>query len=214
MRIRWYGHSCFEVSDSKNTIVLDPNDGKSIGIKAPSATANIVLMTHDHYDHNNAKTIQGNFVSFKQAYGKYEKNGFEFEGFKTFHDNENGNLRGENAMYLFEMDGMKVCHCGDLGAIPSDDIIERIKNVDFFMVPVGGTYTLEIDELIELITKVNPKIIIPMHYSIPGLCISLNSVDKFLEIIPEPAIEYVGNEIDLMVDELPSLKECWVFTPQ
>ncbi|MDD7423461.1 MAG: MBL fold metallo-hydrolase [Candidatus Methanomethylophilaceae archaeon] len=211
MRIRWHGHSCFEISTEGTTIVLDPHDGKSLGIKTPSATADLVLISHDHYDHNASRSIDGNFKTYSMKNGRFEFKNIPFYGLSTFHDGEEGRIRGMNTMYRFTIEGMTLCHCGDLGCIPNQKIINAIKEVDFLFVPVGGTYTLEKPELKQFIEMVNPRIIVPMHYRFGGLTIPIAGVDDFLEMIPEDFIEYVGNSVDIMKDELPEIKECWVF---
>ena len=211
MQVRWHGHACFEFSDGNVTVVTDPHDGKSIGIKQPRANADIVLMSHDHYDHNAARVIGGNHKDHKFHNGRFECKGMVFHGYPSFHDDEEGKLRGENTIYKFEMDGMSVCHCGDLGAIPGQKVLEQIKNVDFLFMPVGGVYTMEKDVQKRFIELVNPRIVVPMHYRIGGLTIPVASVDEFLEMIPKDYIVYVGNSIDISKEELPVAKECWVF---
>jgi hypothetical protein len=116
-----------------------------------------------------------------------------------------------NTMYMFEMDGVSVCHCGDLGCIPDDDVIRRIKGVDILLIPAGETYTLEIPELRRFIEMVNPNVIVPMHYRVGGLSLPISTIDKFLGIIPKEYVDYIGNEIDVTPDDITEMKECWVF---
>ena len=210
MRIRWHGHSCFEIEDSNRTVVIDPHDGKSIGIKAPAATADIVLMTHNHYDHNAARVIQGNHTDVLAKEGKFNVKGLDVEGFRVPHDYSGGRERGENTMYLFEMEGMRICHCGDLGCIPGPEVIEKIRGVDFLMVPTGEVFTLRMSDIHRFIELVNPNVIIPMHYRVGGLSLPVTPLDEFLEMIPEEAVDYIGNEVEVSKDDLDH-KECWVF---
>ena len=212
MRIRWHGHSCFEFSNGETTIVLDPHDGRSLGIKPPTASANIVLMTHDHYDHNAARVIKGEHQNFLGFVGEtVVGNNIKINGYATFHDYVGGNERGPNSIYQFEMEGMTIAHCGDLGCIPSDDVLEAIKGVDFLFVPVGEVYTMELPDVRKLIELVNPRIIVPMHYMVGGLSFRLSSLDKFLEMIPDNAVDFIGNELEIARSDLPDNKECWVF---
>jgi L-ascorbate metabolism protein UlaG (beta-lactamase superfamily) len=211
MQIKWHGHSCFEFSDGEHTVVIDPHDGKSIGIRPPQAAADIVLMTHDHYDHNAAWIVQGDHKDHMAHNGRFESRGMQFRGLPTFHDPEQGRLRGPNTMYLFQMDGFSVCHCGDLGDIPDDQVMKAIAGVDFLFVPVGGYYTMELDPLKKFIEAVGAKIIVPMHYRVGGLTIPIASIDDFLELIPKNSIVYPGNSVDISKDEMPENKECWVF---
>ena len=211
MRIKWHGHACFEINTNDTTIVFDPHDGKSIGIKTPSATADLVLMTHNHYDHNASRVINGNFKSYIGKNGRFEFRGIPFYGLSTYHDDVQGAKRGLNTRYRFTSEGITICHCGDLGAIPNAKVINAIKGVDFLFLPVGGVYTMELPEVRKFIEAVNPRIIVPMHYRVGGLTIPVADIDGFLDMIPQDFVEYVGNSIDITKEELPELKECWVF---
>ena len=211
MRMRWHGHACFEFENGEHTVVIDPHDGRSLGIKPPAASADIVLMTHEHYDHRAAWIINGNHEDIMAREGRFSVNGLEVEGFRTFHDTTGGSERGMNTVYLFEMDGLRICHCGDLGCIPGDDIISRIKGVDILMVPTGEVFTMEMRDVRRFIELVNPTITVPMHYRVGGLTLPISTIDDFLEIIPEEYVDYIGNEIDVTLDDLTEMKECWIF---
>ena len=176
----------------------------------PVASADIVLMTHNHYDHNAARVIQGNHTDVLSREGKFTVKGLHVEGIRVPHDYSDGSERGDCTMYLFEMEGMTVCHCGDLGCIPNDEIIDKIRGVDFLMVPVGEVFTLKMDDIHRFIELVNPNVIIPMHYRVGGLSLPVTPLDEFLEMIPEDAIDYMGNEVEVSKEDL-ELKECWVF---
>ncbi|MCL2142930.1 MAG: MBL fold metallo-hydrolase [Methanomassiliicoccaceae archaeon] len=210
MQIRWHGHSCFEITGTL-TIVTDPHDGRSLGIMPPSASADIVLISHDHFDHNSFKTIRGSHKDVFAFVGEFEFGGSRFVGLGTDHDEAGGSKRGKNVMYLMEADGITICHCGDLGNIPDDDVVEKIKGVDILMVPVGGVYTMENRSVVKFIDMVGPRVIVPMHYRVGGLSIPLNTIDTFIDSVNYEA-EHVGNEIDLSPDELPSETTIWVFS--
>lgn len=211
MRIRWHGHACFEFEDSERTVVLDPHDGRSIGIKPPVASADVVLMTHNHYDHNAVRSISGKHTDVLSRNGLFDVKGFTVEGLHTYHDTTHGSERGENTMYLFEMDGISVCHCGDLGAMPDEGVLSKIRGVDILLVPTGEVFTMVLSEVRRFVEEVNPSIVIPMHYRVGGLSIPISPLDDFLELIPEDNIDYVGNEIDVYIDDITDLKACWVF---
>lgn len=189
MRVRWHGHSCFEFWDADNTVVVDPHDGRSIGIKPPAVSADIVLMTHNHYDHNAVRVVRGRHEDFLGRNGQFSVRGMNIEGLPTWHDAVGGAERGPNTMYLFEMDGISVCHCGDLGCIPDDDTIERIREVDMLFVPVGETFTMPLPEVKRFLELVNPNVIVPMHYRVGGLSIPITPLDDFLDLIPDEAVE-------------------------
>ena len=211
MRIVWHGHSCFEVDDGNVTVIIDPHDGKSIGIKSPSASANVVLMTHNHYDHSAARVIRGTHNDFMESRGVFDASGIRIEGLPSFHDSDGGKKFGSNTIYLFEMDSITVCHCGDIGEIPSEEVLARIRGVDILIVPTGETNTMKISSIIELIELVSPKVIIPMHYYMRGLSIPFSNVEKFLGEL-EYFFDFVGSEMDISKDELPQKTECWVFS--
>ena len=210
MRIRWHGHSCFEIA-GRVTIVTDPHDGRSLGIKPPSVSADIVLISHDHSDHNSFKTVRGTHKDVFAFWGDFEFSGLKFSGLLTDHDDCGGSKRGRNIMYMMRPDRISICHCGDLGKMPDDKTIEKIKNVDILMVPVGEVYTLNVKDVIEFIGLVRPRVIVPMHYRVGGLSIPVNPADNFLNLI-DYEIEHVGNEIDVSADELPSETTVWMFS--
>lgn len=211
MRIKWHGHSCFEFDDGNVTVVIDPHDGKSMGIKPPYLLADVVLITHDHYDHNASRSVRGQYREYKSQIGRFESKGIQFRGLESFHDGVGGELRGPNTVYVFEMDGMTVCHCGDLGAIPSQKALRHMRGCDFMFLPVGGVYTLDLPELRELIMETKPHVIVPMHYRTGGLTIPVMDVEPFLEMLPGESVLYVGNTVDIVKEEMPLMKECWVF---
>ncbi len=193
MQIIWYGQSCFQISSSEGknnhvSIVVDPF-GEDIGLRLPrKLEADIVLVTHDHSDHNNVKAVSG--PPCREAGqplvingpGEYEAKGVFIQGISGFHDNSRGAERGDITIYTIEVEGMRLCHLGDLGQKELfSDQLEKIGEVDILMVPVGGVYTINAAEAIKVVAQVEPKITIPMHYQIPKLKIKLEGVDKFLK---------------------------------
>ena len=211
MRIKWHGHSCFEFFDAKNSVIVDPHDGKSIGIKPPNSSAGVVLVSHDHFDHNALRIIRNEHAVLFTEAGRHEIKGEVFEGFRSFHDDSGGSIRGTNTIYKFTMDGISICHCGDLGDIPSDDVIASLKNVDILFVPVGEVFTFPIRTAKEFIDLIRPKVVVPMHYRVGGLTIPLKTLDVFLDGIPQDKILYVGNEVELSSDEICEFTGIWVF---
>jgi len=211
IKIRWHGHACFEISDNA-TIVTDPHDGSSIGIKPPNVKADIVLVTHDHYDHNKVKVVEKEGTRVIRG-GNENIDGVEIESFKAYHDKEKGAKRGEVAIFKFTVDGITFCHVGDLGHVIDDEMAGKIGHVDILFIPVGGTFTVDADEAIEVCKKINPKVIIPMHYKIGGLSLPIERVEPFLENAGKNyEIRHVANEIEIEKDDLPEETEVWVFT--
>jgi len=181
MTIRWYGHSCFKISSQGDhlTIVTDPFD-KSIGLTPPRLSADIVTVSHHHYDHDNVKSLSGDpFII--DGPGEYEVKGVKVLGCSSFHDQKQGRERGENTIYLIEMDEIRVCHLGDFGQSQlSNRQLEALGQVDILMIPVGGHYTISAKESAQITKQLGPRLIIPMHYHLPSLKIKLDKVDSFL----------------------------------
>jgi len=191
-KIYWAGQSCFkiEVSNSRDhsaDIVIDPYD-ESTGLKLPNLSADIVLVTHDHHDHNNVKGVKGTpFVI--QGPGEYEVKEVFINGIPSFHDDKDGKERGQNTIYVIEVEDMRFCHLGDLGQKQlTDEQLEKIDAVDVLMIPVGGEYTIDSSSAQKIISQIEPRIVIPMHYNLPKLKDKLDEVSKFLKTMGKPSI--------------------------
>ena len=210
LQIRWHGHSCFEITNDV-TLVTDPHDGKSIGIPAPSVAGDIILVSHDHYDHNSVKTVEK--IDSKVVKDERKKNisNIEIKGIESFHDECDGAKRGRNIIYKFTMNDIIFCHLGDLGHELDDNAIQKIGDVDILFIPVGGTFTVDAEHAWNVINSIKPKIAIPMHYKIGGLSLPIEGIDPFLEKNIFKTLK-VGNEIDIEKDDLPSEMEIWTFT--
>ncbi len=191
-KINWAGQSCFQISVSNSRdhiadIVIDPFD-ESIGLKVPNFSADILLVTHSHYDHNNVKAIKGDPFLIDGP-GEYEVKEVFIKGVSSFHDDSEGKERGRNIIYTISAEGLVFCHLGDLGQKQlTDEQLEKIGNIDILMIPVGGQFTISSQEAQRIISQIEPKIVIPMHYELPKLKIKLDSVDKFLKIMGKNSI--------------------------
>jgi len=184
MEIRHIGHSCFEIKNKNISIVTDPFSSE-VGLKLPKLKANIITTSHDHFDHNNVSAVDSAYTD-KKAFvingaGGYEIEGVLIEGIRTFHDDKSGTERGINTVYDIKMDGISICHLGDLGGDMTEDQMEELDGVDILLVPVGGKYTLDAEGAVKIINKIEPRIIIPMHYATSGLKMDLDEVDKFVK---------------------------------
>lgn len=181
MTINWYGHSCFKIVNQGGhlTIITDPFD-KSIGLVPPRGNADIVTVSHEHHDHNNIKAVSGSPFVIKSA-GEYEIKGARIVGCNSFHDKKKGAERGINTVYLIEVDKIRVCHLGDFGQERlTDNQLETIGQVDILMIPVGGNYTINAQEAHKVVEQIEPRLIVPMHYKVPGLKLDLAEVNDFL----------------------------------
>ena len=210
LQIRWHGHSCFEITNDI-TLVTDPHDGKSIGIPAPSVTGDVILVSHDHYDHNSVKSVEKEGSKVVTDERKRNISDVEIRGVESFHDECDGAKRGKNIMYKFTMNGIKFCHLGDLGHELDDEAVQKIGDVDILFLPIGGTFTVDDKQAWNVINKIRPKIIVPMHYKIGGLSLPIAGIDPFLERSAYKILK-VGNEIDIEKEDLPPETEIWTFT--
>ncbi|MDG6221591.1 MAG: MBL fold metallo-hydrolase, partial [Candidatus Thermoplasmatota archaeon] len=122
-----------------------------------------------------------------------------------------GAKRGRNIVYKFEIDGLKFCHLGDLGEMPDDKLIASMKPIDILFTPVGNVFTIGAKQAKELAKKLEARVIIPMHYRVRGLSLSINGVDDFISLFPEEMVNRIGNEVDFLAEDLPSEQEVWVF---
>lgn len=193
MIITYLGQSCFKLQDKVGsdgvTLVTDPY-GKEIGLKLSPIEADLVTVSHNHPDHNNVAAVKGSPFIIDCA-GEYDVKGILIEGIDSFHDNEHGALRGLNTIYRIEMDDISIVHLGDLGHILDDAQLEKLSGTDILLIPVGGKYTLDSKQAVEVINQIEPRIVIPMHYQVPGLTENLlDPIDKFIkEIGIEPSRE-------------------------
>ncbi|MFH0748354.1 MAG: MBL fold metallo-hydrolase [Candidatus Bathyarchaeota archaeon] len=164
MEIIWHGHSCFEMKDEKTSIVFDPFGG--IGLPEPRAKADIVLCSHSHGDHNNVKPVLGEGGIVLEGFiGTKEVKGISVTGVATLHDTMGGSQRGKNTIYVVQMDGLQICHLGDLGHDLTAEQVKEIGKIDIVFSPVAGGATIGPEVATAIITKLDPKIVLPMHYN-------------------------------------------------
>jgi len=177
MNITWLGQACFKIQGKEITLVTDPYEPK-IGLKMPRLFADIVTVSHDHHDHAYTKAVSGNPFIITGP-GEYEIRNVFINGIPSWHDNKEGAERGDNTMYLIEFEGLKIAHLGDLGTTLSDSQLEKLDGIDILMIPIGGIYTIDAKTAARVINQTEPRVVIPMHYKIPGLKIKLNGLDIF-----------------------------------
>lgn len=192
MNINWYGQSCFRIEAKEGSVLIDPFS-KEIGLKPPKIKDDLILVSHQHRDHNNTGDANPEAIIIDGP-GEYEKMGVAVKGILSYHDNEEGKERGLNTIYTIKAEEMTVCHLGDLGQNElTNEQIESIGDVDILMIPIGGTYTLNYEKAIKVIGQIEPKIIIPMHYKIKDLKIELDGPEKFVKelgLAPEKTDKY------------------------
>lgn len=204
MIITSLGHSCFKLQDKIGsggvTLITDPYD-KETGLKLPSLEADIVTISHDHHDHNNLEAIKGKPFIIDSA-GEYDTKGILVEGIDSYHDEEAGKLRGDNTIYRIEIEDISIVHLGDLGHILDNSQLEKLVGTDILLIPVGGKFTLDAHKAVEVISQIEPRIVIPMHYKTEGLNVDgLDSVEKFIK---ELGIEaHYEEKLKITKKELP-----------
>jgi L-ascorbate metabolism protein UlaG (beta-lactamase superfamily) len=203
MIITWFGQSCFRIQNKTGpegiTVVTDPYD-KSVGFRAPNFEANIITVSHDHFDHNNTQSLRGDPFIVDRA-GEYDVAGVMIQGVDSYHDNNSGKDRGGNIIYRIDMDDISVVHLGDLGHVLENKQLEALVGTDILLIPVGGKYTIDAKRAAEVVSQIQPRMIIPMHYNLPGLKVELDDVDKFVkEIGVKPTHE---DKLKITKKELP-----------
>ena len=141
MNITWHGHSCFEITDSIN-LVVDPHDGYSLGLRKPDSVADVVMVSHDHFDHNRADIVSGENTIILKEGGPNTVQDIEIQGFEAYHDKKKGKIRGKVIMFKFTIDGIHCLHLGDLGHLLDEQTLEKLGKIDILFVPVGGTFII------------------------------------------------------------------------
>ena len=197
MDIYWYGQACFKIKGKNATVVIDPFDPDFTGLKTPKLSSDVVLVTHAHKDHNFVQAVTGEQAEkepmvFDRA-GEYEVAGVVITGVSSFHDNSGGSERGINTIFHMLFDNLDIVHLGDLGqAKLTEEQIATLGQTDILLIPVGANYTIDAKQASDIVSQLEPKIIIPMHYKLDGLKFELDDASGFLKemgaegIVPQP----------------------------
>jgi L-ascorbate metabolism protein UlaG (beta-lactamase superfamily) len=182
MKIKWLGHSSFLITtDAGTRIITDPYaPSDKLNYGEIKESADIVTKSHDHFDHGNVAAVMGNPEVVGES-GSVETKGIQFHGIPTHHDESGGGQRGNNIIFCFEVDGIRVCHLGDLGHQLGDKEVAELGKVDILLAPVGGFYTIDAKVATEVSAKLVPKVIIPMHYKNDRCDLPISGVDDFLQ---------------------------------
>ncbi len=210
MLIRYWGHASFSLETEDGILLIDPYD-ESVGYPIPDCKPHILTVSHDHYDHSAVDLFPAAEL-VKRDGEKTEYRGFGIRAVKTFHDDQEGKLRGDNLFFIYSVEELQVAHCGDLGHILSDEQVKEIGPVDILFLPIGGTYTLDHNTAEVVRQQLKPKITIPMHFYTPVLKFNLQTLDPFLDL-QEQYIQYPGNEWQVTKDSLDKYPPVVVLTP-
>ena len=181
MKLRWVGHSCFIITAKSGlSIITDPyHTEQGVNYAPVREMAAIVTVSHDHFDHNAVQSVGGKPEVVRSSGTKTVK-GIEFRGIACYHDESGGKKRGENIIFCFTVDGIKLCHLGDLGHALSSEQIKEIGEVDILLIPVGGFFTIDAATATRVCDEIKPKVVVPMHYKTAQLNFPITGVDAFL----------------------------------
>ena len=200
MEISWLGHSCFQLRGKNATLITDPFSPQ-LGLSLGKISAPIVTISHDHSGHNFAAGVSGN-PRVVRGPGEYEISDVLITGVASYHDTNRGHARRRNTIYVIHMDDLIICHLGDLGHILQEEQLEEVADADILLIPIGGQNTINAAQAAEVISQVEPRIIIPMHYR-PSTGDAPNPLDKFCR---EMGVEAINTQPKLLVTRstLPS----------
>jgi len=211
VKIKYLGHASFVItSDAGVKIITDPYETSSdLTYGEIKESADIVTVSHDHSDHNNVSAVRGNPEMVR---GTKKVKGIEFKGIASYHDDAGGRLRGKNTIFCFEVDGIKVCHLGDLGHLLGAQQVAEVGTVDILLIPVGGFYTIDANVAGQVCNQLKPKIIIPMHWNYKWSKKEIASVDEFLQG-KQGVTRLDASEVEFKSGQLPDTTQIRVLTP-
>jgi len=185
MKIRWYGHAAFLITTDEGTkIIIDPYEpgafGGQLSYGKIKDQADIVLISHDHADHNDTTDLPGTPQLVKGS-GLKTLKGISLKGVSTYHDPSKGSERGANTIFTLKVNQIQLCHLGDLGHLLSDKELAEIGPVDILLIPVGGFFTIDPKEATRVAEQIKPKILIPMHFKTEKCGFSIAPLEDFLK---------------------------------
>lgn len=213
MKVKWLGHASFMITSEDGTsIITDPYAAYSgLNYGEIKESADIVTISHEHGDHNNAAAIQGNPEVVKGT-APVEVKGIKINGIATYHDDANGSQRGGNTIFCMDIDGMRVCHLGDLGHQLGDKEVAEIGKTDIVFTPVGGFFTIDAKTATQVCNQLGPKVIIPMHFKNDKCAFPIAAVDDFLQ--GKTAVSHAGaSEVEYNKEGLPASAQIVVLQP-
>ncbi|HPU44259.1 MAG TPA: MBL fold metallo-hydrolase [Dictyoglomaceae bacterium] len=218
LEIKYFGHSCFRITfENGFSLIIDPY---SSAYPMPKTTADLMISSHEHDDHYNPKFVEGKveiLVGTKNGGKDWNLFNKTYKGIKiwnipTYHDDAKGSKRGKDSITVIEGDGIKIVHLGDIGTLLSEKELEQMGKVDILIIPVGGFYTLNQADAVELIKEIKPKIAIPMHYKTEYTKDwPISPLDDFLKLIKDFKVKtYNTSTLKISKDDLPKETEIWV----
>ncbi|PWH19154.1 MAG: lactamase [Ardenticatenia bacterium] len=184
MEITWFGHACFRLRERGVVIITDPF-ADSVGVSLPRLKADVVTISHHHPHHADLSALQGTYRVL-DAPGEYEVRSMFITGMATYPPHQDiprdAWLRWRNVIFIFEFDGLSVCHLGDLNYLPSPEQVQMLSGVNVLLLPVGGgRHSLSAVQAAEIVSMVEPNLVIPMHYRVGTLSAELEGIERFLK---------------------------------
>jgi len=213
MKIKWLGQAAFLITAANGTrIINDPYAaGMGLNYGEINEAADIVTVSHEHFDHNNVAAVKGNPTVMRGA-GITTAKGIKFQGIPSFHDDSGGKERGENTIFCFDVDGARVCHLGDLGHQLDDQQATMLGKVDILLIPVGGTFTVDAEAASQICDQLAPSVVIPMHFRTESCGLPIDDVDQFLKE-KNNVSQRDSSEVELKADNLPANRQIIVLRP-
>jgi L-ascorbate metabolism protein UlaG (beta-lactamase superfamily) len=213
MKIKYLGHASFLVTAAAGTRVqFDPYEpggfNGAVAYRPFQEPADVVVISHDHADHNCAEAVPGDPLVVKCPHTE-TLHGIEFRRHRAYHDTHSGAERGENVITACCIDGVTICHLGDLGHVLSGAEAKQVGKVDVLMLPVGGIFTLDAVDAWKVANLLSPRICIPMHYRTERVSFPIATVDEFLK--GKKSVKHIGkSEVEITPESLPPEREIWV----
>ena len=213
MKLKWLGHSCFLItSETGLRIITDPySTGGGINYSPVNEAADIVTVSHNHRDHNNIVAVRGKPEVITGSGTKTAK-GLQFKGIASHHDESKGKERGANTIFYFTVDGIRLCHLGDLGHELSREEISQIGNVDVLLIPIGGFFTIDARVAAKVGDDLKPKVILPMHYKTSKCDLPITGAEDFLAG-KKNVKKLNSSETEFKAGKLPEATEIVVLQP-
>ena len=212
MKLQYLGHASFRIiSDMGTTVVCDPFNGDWVGFEMPRVRCDVVTISHHHGDHDCMDSIVGSPAELDLEIA-CAADDVAIESISTFHDDEKGAKRGNNLVFTFLVDGIKVVHMGDVGCL-DEQVVARVKHCDVLLLPVGGTFTVDADGAKWYVDQIQPKIVVPMHYKTAEHNFDVDGVDRFLDLFDHSQVERSQSDT-LVLDDVPSNDAVKVITLQ
>lgn len=210
MQVKWLGHACFLITtEDGKKILTDPyisgSYGGAVGYGSIEEIVDIVTVSHAHDDHCGIAGLKGSPQVIREP-ADHTAMGIHFKGIPTYHDDQEGSERGQNIVFVFEVEGIRICHLGDLGHGLGEKTVSEIGKVDVLLAPVGGFYTIDADQATQVVNVLNPHIVIPMHYKTEALGFPIDGVERFLEG-KEGIREVASSRLEIRKETIPAQRE-------